>query len=251
MNAVRIPMLLLLLAMMGASGFGQTSRAQQKDRADALYANRADLASARQAVAIWTERLQKDPRDYEAAWKIARAHYWLGRHGPQEERRGLLEGGIRAARAAAAIRPERPEGYFWLAANMGGLAESFGFRQGLKYRGEIKDNLLRVLKIDAAFQHGSADRALGRWYYKVPGLFGGSKKKSEEHLRRSLTYDPNSTASLFFLAETLIALDRDAEARAVLEKLLSAPVNPEWVPEDHAYKEQGRRLLDTLRSVRL
>ena len=49
-----------------------------------------------------------------------------------------------------------------------------------------------VLKLDPAFQKGSADRALGRWYYKVPGLFGGSRKKSEEHLRKSLTYDPTA-----------------------------------------------------------
>ena len=62
-----------------------------------------------------------------------------------------------------------------MAANMGALAESFGMRQGLKYRGAIKDALLTVLKLDPAFQHGSADRALGRWYYKVPGLFGGSQ----------------------------------------------------------------------------
>ena len=66
----------------------------------------------------------------------------------------------------------------WLAANMGALAESFGLRQGLKYRGAIKDELLAVLRIDPAFQQGSADRALGRWYFKVPGLFGGSNRRS-------------------------------------------------------------------------
>ena len=63
-------------------------------------------------------------------------------------------------------------------------------RQGLKYRGEIKEELETVLRLDPAFQEGSADRALGRWYFKVPGLFGGSKKKSEQHLRQSLTYNP-------------------------------------------------------------
>ena len=73
---------------------------------------------------------------------------------------------------------------------MGALAESYGLRQGIKYRGAIKDALETVLRLDPAFQKGSADRALGRWYLKVPGLFGGSKKKSEEHLRKSLTYDP-------------------------------------------------------------
>ena len=75
-----------------------------------------------------------------------------------------------------------------------------------------------MLRLDPAFQKGSADRALGRWYFKVPGLFGGSKKKSEEHLRKSLTYDPNSTASHYFLAETLFDMDREADARAELRK---------------------------------
>ena len=96
-----------------------------------------------------------------------------------------------------------------------------------------------MLRLDPAFQNGSADRALGRWYFKVPGLFGGSKKKSEEHLRKSLTYDPNSTASHFFLAETLFELDRDAEALAELQRVVDGPVNPEWEPEDREFKAQA------------
>jgi tetratricopeptide (TPR) repeat protein len=84
---------------------------------------------------------------------------------------------------------------------------------------------------------------LGRWYFKVPGLFGGSDRKSEEHLRKSLTYNPNSSASLFFLAETLIALKKKDEARAVLQKLLEVPVDPDWAPEDREFKEKGKKLL--------
>ena len=141
----------------------------------------------------------------------------------KSRRKGYLESGIAAGRAAIALAPNKPEGHFWVAANMGALAESFGMRQGLKYRGDIKDELETVLRLDPAFQQGSADRALGRWYYKVPGLFGGSNKKSEEHLRKSLTYDPNSAASLYFLAETLIDKGKKAEARATLEKLHRGP----------------------------
>ena len=222
------------------------ARASQSDRGadpDALYAKREDLASARQAAAIWSERLQKNPRDFDAAWKLARARYWLGGHAPESERKAVLEGGIEAGRAAAAVEPNRPEGHFWIAANMGALAESFGLGQGLKYRGDIKSELLTVLKLDEAFQQGSADRALGRWYYRVPGLFGGSKKKSEEHLRKSLTYNPNSTASHFFLAETLKALDRRDEARAELQKVIDAPLDPDWTPEDREFKDKARHFL--------
>jgi tetratricopeptide (TPR) repeat protein len=83
----------------------------------------------------------------------------------------------------------------------------------------------------------------------VPGLFGGSKKKSEEHLRKSLTYNPNSTASLFFLAETLIELDRNQEARETLQKILDAPLDPEWAPEDREFKQKAAEMLKEMKEV--
>ena len=132
------------------------------------------------------------------------------------------------------------------AANMGALAESFGLRQGIKYRGQIKDALLATLKIDPAFLDGSADRALGRWYFKVPGLFGGSNKQSETHLRKSMTYNPNSIISHIFLAETLEDMGRKDEARKEAQAALDAPFDPNWTPEDKRFKEQARRLLRDL-----
>lgn len=210
---------------------------------DALYRDRENLASARAATALWDARVAADPRDFDSWWKLARAYYWLGGRGPRQGRRTDLERGVAAGERAAALRGNRPEGHFWKAACMGALAESFGIRQGLKYRGAIRKALETVLRIDPAFMQGSADRALGRWYYKVPALFGGSKRKSEEHLRRSLTYNPDSHASRFFLAETLFAMDRDADARAELEKVLAAPIHPDWAPEDREFKEKARDLL--------
>jgi tetratricopeptide (TPR) repeat protein len=229
-----------------ASHTARSSRVQAGDP-DALYAQREDVGKAKEAASIWAGRLASNPKDFESAWKLARARYWLGTHGPEADRKTVLEAGIDSARAASSLEPKRPEGYFWSAANMGALAESFGLRQGLKYRGEIRDALLVVLKLDPAFQHGSADRALGRWYYKVPGLFGGSKQKSEEHLRKSLTYDPESTASHFFLAETLLAAGRQPEAKSELQKVLDAPLDPNWAPEDRDFKEKARRLLASLK----
>ena len=217
--------------------------AQLAPNPDALYAGREDLAKAREAAATWATKLKENPKDFESAWKLARAKYWLGGHAPQAERKALLEEGIAAGRAAVAIEPNKPEGHFWIAANMGALAESFGMRQGLKYRGEIKNELLTVLKLDPAFQKGSADRALGRWYFKVPGLFGGSDQKSVEHLRKSLTYDPNSSASRFFLAETLLDRGKKEDARAELQKVIDGPIDPNWAPEDREFKEKAKQLL--------
>ena len=217
---------------------------------DALYKQRENIAMAQQAEGAWADRLAKNPKDFESAWKLARARYWIGGHAPESQRKAALEAGIAAGRAAVASQPDRPEGHFWIAANMGALAESFGMRQGLKYRGEIKAELLTVLKLDAAFQQGSADRALGRWYFKVPGLFGGSKAKSETHLRRSLSYNPQSTASHFFLAETLREMGRDEEARGELQRVLDAIPDPEWAPEDREFKQKARDLLTAMNGKR-
>ncbi len=222
------------------------SVAQAPEDPDTLYAGREVLPQALQAEAIWAGRLARDPGDFESAWKLARARYWLGGHAPRAGRRAYLDAGVTAGRAAAALQPDRPEGHFWIAANMGALAESHGLGQGLKYRGAVKDALTTVLRLDPAFQQGSADRALGRWYYRVPGLFGGSKSKSEAHLRRSLTYAPHSTASLYFLGETLLGLGRRVEAQIALLAVLDAPLDPEWGPEDREFKALARQKLTEL-----
>src|SRR5581483_9168815 len=154
--------------------------------ADALYADRANIASAKQAADIWRAELARNPSAFDAAWKLARDDYWLGGHAPENERRTFLQEGIDAGRKAAAAFPSRPDGHFWTAANMGALAESYGLRQGLKYRKPIKEELETALRLDPTYLQGSADRALGRWYFKVPGLFGGSHSQAIEHLRRSL-----------------------------------------------------------------
>ena len=115
---------------------------------DALYRERENLSSARRAADLWAER---STIDFEAAWKLTRACYWLGTRQVGEERRRALQRGVNAGESAIRLAGDRPEGHFWLAANMGRLAESFGVVQALKYRGRIKEEIERVLSIDPAW----------------------------------------------------------------------------------------------------
>ena len=126
-------------------------------------------------------RLAEAPRDFEAAWKLARGGYWLGTNGlPAGERKTALERGIVADRQAATLEPKRPEGHFWMAANMGALAESFGLRRGIRYRGAIRDELETVLALDPAYQYGSADQAARperRGARRAPGRVSRSRTR--------------------------------------------------------------------------
>jgi tetratricopeptide (TPR) repeat protein len=245
MLAVRVALCLLLT---GASAFAQHEPAPSgptPENPDELYRRREDLASAKRAVALWTATAASD---FEAAWKLSRAHYWLGTHGPESERQAALENGVRAGDAAVRLRPDRPEGHFWLAANMGTLAESFGMSQGLKYRSRIKSELERSMAIDPLWQEASAETALGQWYFKVPRLFGGSRAKAEEHFRRVLDRFPQNKNASAFLAEVLAAQGRTAEARGLLERVIEAPIEPDWVPEDRELKRKAAERLRTLAS---
>jgi tetratricopeptide (TPR) repeat protein len=226
-----------------ASSFTQTDG---KDP-DLLYAGRDQLANARQAADVWEARLMANSRDFDSAWKLARACYWLGGHVPADEQRQQYERGIKAATRATELEPQRPEGHFWMAADMGAMAESFGLRAGIRYRGPIKKALETVLQIDPGFQKGSADRALGRWYFRVPRLFGGSKDQAVEHLKRSLKYDPQSTASHFFLAETYLDMDKPDDARREVQLVLDAPFDPQWTPEDREFKQKATELLKKIK----
>jgi tetratricopeptide repeat protein len=197
--------------------------------AEALYRDRANLDSAERAAALWSTRAASD---FDSAWKLARIAYWIGKHAPNAERRPALERGIAAGETAVRLRPDRPEGHFWLAADMGALAESSGIRDGLKYRGRIKSELERVIAIDPDWQEDSAGAALGQWYFEVPRVFGGSRAKAEERLRDVLKRFPHSKTALSFLADVVAADGRLDEARALLGRILAAPVDPDWTPED-------------------
>ncbi|HTV00826.1 MAG TPA: TRAP transporter TatT component family protein [Luteitalea sp.] len=233
-----------------ALGADAVVAAQAPPAADALYARRDDPVAARQAADLYLAHHRAAAQDFVGAWKLARASYFLGTQGPAGDRRMWLESGLAAANDAVALNATRAEGHFWLAANMGALAESYGLRQGLKYRSRIKQALERVLAIDPTFMEGSADRALGRWYHKVPGLFGGSAARAEQHLRKSLTYSPKSTVSLYFLGELYQDEGRPAEAQRYYQLVLEAPEHAEYGPEDRAYKALARERLRALSSRR-
>lgn len=253
MRPVGLVLALVVVSLLGVTAANVMEASQQaivastSSEADALYAQREDLPKALAAAAFWAQRLAKDPADFESAWKLARACYWLGSHVPEADRRARFEQGIEAARRAAVARPNSPDGHFWMAANMGGMAEGFGLRAGLRYRGPVKASLEKALAIDPAYLDGSADRALGRWYERVPRLLGGSDAKAVEHLQRSLTFAPNSIPSHFFLAETYLEMGREDDARRELEIVLAAPFLPDWTPEEREFKKQAEAHLRRLR----
>jgi len=150
-------------------------RAQDTARdPDRLYADREHLQSALDAAAVWESRVKTNPKDFESAWKLARTCYWLGGHVAEDTRRAQYERGIEAGRQASVLQIARPEGYFWMAANMGAMAESFGLRAGIKYRTPVRTALETVLMLDPGFQ-----QALLHFLFQMVGDHSGGPAEGD------------------------------------------------------------------------
>src|ERR1700704_615432 len=58
--------------------------AERVAEADNLYAHRGDLGQARQALAVLRQARVEDFGNYEVAWKLSRADYYVGEHTDNE-----------------------------------------------------------------------------------------------------------------------------------------------------------------------
>jgi hypothetical protein len=88
---------------------------------------------------------------------------------------------------------------------------------------------------------------LGRVYFKVPGLFGGSNQKSKTYLEKGKKICATNTLTLIYLAETYWALDQDQAAIRTLEEIINLIPDERWIPETKIDKLEAARLLKKYR----
>ena len=212
---------------------------------DALYAQRADLAKARQAAQTYQKALAADPRSLEAAWKAARAWYWVGQHTRDEEARlAAFEKGIAAAKQAVAIAPQAPQGHYWLGVNYALYGKAKGIAKSLELIDPIKEEMHKVIALDPDFDHGGPYRVLGRLYFKVPGIFGGDNDKAIEYLKTAIAKGPRMWLNHLYLAEVYIDEDECTKAKALLKQVMAGPAPQGRGPDWQDWRRQAAELLE-------
>src|SRR5947209_16514333 len=184
---------------------------------------------------------------YDAAWRLARANYYVGEHtADEDERDNAFRSGIEAGEAAVKLQDGKPEGHFWLGANYGGTAEH-SVLSSLSTVEDIRREMETVLKQDEGFQAGSAYMALGQLYLEAPRILGGDHQKAVGYLERGLKFGSNNSLLRLHLAEAYHLVDRDRDARKQIDALLSLTPDPNFLPEHKEAVEDGRKLLPQLK----
>lgn len=218
--------------------------------AEPLYEARADLTRARVAVATLRQAQVADYGNYEVAWKLSRAAYYVGDHTDNDdERDDMFREGIQAGQAAVKLQPDKPDGHFWLGANLGGTAEHSTLA-GLANVEDIKREMDAVIKIDESYQGGSAYLGLGRLYLQAPRVLGGDVNKAIAYLEKGLRLGPNNTLIRVELARAYEMADRDVEARKQIEAVLAATPDPKYAPEHNDAVKQATKLLEKIEAKR-
>lgn len=237
--------LLCLLIVSGLPAIASQESTSLLAEGDALYAERADLAKAKEALEKYRAALAKGESAFDAYWKMARVQYWLGDHAMKNvEKRRAFELGIYYGKKAVQAAPEKAGGYYWLAVNNGSYGEVKGVLKSLSLVKPLKQDLAKVLEIDPAYDDGGADRILGRMFYEMPGFIGGDKKKSLEHLLKSRELGPRVGITRIFLADTYLALGEVEKARAELEFVAGMEPDPKLIPETADEKALARKRLE-------
>ena len=224
--------------------------AQRIAEADTLYEGREDITKARVAVASLRQALTADYGNYEAAWKLARAAFFVGdRTDNAAERDDMFREGTEAGKTAVQLQPDKPDGHFWLGANYGGSAAHSTIANISSFR-DIKREMEAVLKLDEGYQGYSAYLGLGRLYLQAPGVLGGDSQKAIEYLEKGVKLNPNHGLMRYHLAQAYYANNRDADARKQIEALMAVTPDPKYAAEHKDAIEKAKKLLTKIESDR-
>ena len=214
--------------------------------AEPLYESRDDMTKARTAVIVLRQAHTADYGNYEAAWKLARACFFVGdRTDNDTEKEDMFRAGTEAGKVAVQLQPNKPDGHFWLGANYGGSA-SHSTLSNLSSFQDIKGEMEAVLKLDESYQGYSVYLGLGRLYLGAPKVFGGDVGKAIEYLEKGVKLNPNNTVMRYYLAEAYEVNKRNADAKKQIETILATTPDPKYIAEHKDAVEKAKKLLEKI-----
>jgi hypothetical protein len=141
--------------------------------------------------------------------------------------------------------------------NLGQWGAANGVLESLSKWPELRDNMQLIADLGLKQIHEfGAYRTLGRGYFKIPEMLGGSKAKAEKYfsvavsstLAQGQVYSTNGYNNLFY-AEFLQAQGQTAKAKELLQAFLQADantLNPASVPENKQAQFEAAELLKSL-----
>ena len=204
---------------------------------DELYRQREDLASAVRAADVWAQRASID---VEAAWKLARACYWLGTHQADQDRETRARARRdRRARARFASRQScrRP---FLARGQHGTAGRIFRYRAGAEVP-RANQGRARAGPGDRSHMAGRLGRCRAGSVVcdGPPTLRRQPPDKPKQHLRLALDTTRTTHPRSRFSPRCWRPRGGPTKLGFFLRRVIDAPFDAEWAPEDRELKRKA------------
>ncbi|HET6371724.1 MAG TPA: hypothetical protein VFG76_00310 [Candidatus Polarisedimenticolia bacterium] len=210
-------------------------------QADVLYTRR-DLASVREAAALWLDAARADTRRVEGLAGATRAFVWIVEHEPSAGARvEAATTAVQAAQWCARIAPDNAACAYWLGASLGVQARE-RHATGLDALPLIEQAFKRAAQLDPTQEDAGPDRALALLYLRAPGwpTGPGDPDLGLTHARRAVELKPEHAPNHLALGEALVATGDVATGGAEYRRALELARNDthaapqdaaEWIQE--------------------
>jgi tetratricopeptide (TPR) repeat protein len=218
-------------------------------RGDAFYSQAPTATSSWSAIGFYHQAIKLDLQNFEAFWRLARAHNELsGVIGDKQQRRQIAKQGYDYAIKAIALKPRRVEGHFWAAICIGRYGNDIGvftaIRQGI--REKFLRHLNDAIRLDRSYDGGGPDRIYALYHQSLPWPLRNNKK-AIGYFMRSLQYQRQHPVSLYYLAKALRDEDQLDEAKAYLKQCLKADISIGHRTHNQEHQRLCQSLLNSLK----
>lgn len=184
-----------------------------------LYEGKVVLESLKQRATLLQGELSQAPSQQGDHCEMANIHYHLSRLLPDQKAR-YLKSCIDHSQKAITRNPSAGGAFFLKGLCLGRLGEINGVWGSIKIVKQFRITMETAADLDPAIDRGGPHRALGRYFYKLPGVLGGDIQKSIDHLRKAVKYGPQYWENHFFLAESYFENAQYQLARSELQRAI-------------------------------
>ncbi len=206
--------------------------ARPSDDAALLQARKARDQGNVEALRVATETVRSEAwqkNSFDAYWRLALLEDWMceaayARHDNKLVKQAA-QAGVAAAREAVKLNPNSSDAHWLLGELLGDLIPHV-FGGGPRYGPESTREAEKAIELNP--QNAEAYITRAHNYFFTPTVFGGSKPKAVEMLKKAIEIDPASDAAAtahIFLAQAYLDLERRDDARREIQEALR--LNPE------------------------
>ena len=211
--------------------------------ADSLFAYGANHANELQGLAVLERASASEPDDYDLLWRLARAYYSVADGAPANQKISYFSSGIEAGKRAIARKPDAVEGHFWLAAAWGGYCQEKGGLTAFRNVSQVRSEFEVVIRLNDAYEEGTAYMALGEIDRQLPGLFGGDLKRAIATLEHGLKIAPENPELKLALANAYLDARRKNDGIAQLHELVRLELHSPRIEPGRRAQEKAQKLL--------